>query len=251
MDSRLSENNLYVELHNAVERGDSHAVHDLLKEKKANPNPRKVGNDLPLNIACKNGRMDIIRMLITNELYPANPNQDFHDEELFTNNSNVMFETTPFLQAVSSENTEVIKVLLSESVVTVNLEHESVTLARGPVTALTLAVAQENVPLVTLLLQARADPLHNPNDQNDSCFPINLALEAGNISICKMLLDAASYYSKNYVWMIPEIYVMKRGSLEILQLLVKHGVSISDRVIQNAVIGRYPDLLEYCLDSGP
>ena len=83
MDPMLSENTLYVELCNAVERGDADMVWDLLKEKKANPNPRKVGNDVPLSIACKTGRMDIIRMLITNELYPANPNQRFFGSENF------------------------------------------------------------------------------------------------------------------------------------------------------------------------
>ena len=78
MNPVLSENNLYVELCNAVANGDAHMVWDFLKEKKVNPNLKQSRNDVPLSTACKTGRMDIIRMLITNELYPANPNQEFY-----------------------------------------------------------------------------------------------------------------------------------------------------------------------------
>ena len=47
---------------------------------------------------------------------------------------------------------------------------------------------------------------------------------------------------------IPENHATIHGNLEILQLLVKHGFTISDQVIQNIMKARYPDLLEYCLE---
>ena len=68
-----------------------------------------------------------------------------------------------------------IKLLLSESIVKVELEYECLT-----VTALILAVTQQNVPVVSLLLQAKADPYHNPTLRNED-LPINLALRTGNV----------------------------------------------------------------------
>ena len=251
MDPALSENNLYVELCNAVKKGDAGVVWDLLKAKKVNPNPRKVENevenDVPLCIACKTGRMDIIRMLITNELYPANPNQKLGSQDYSTCYYHGINVTPPFLQAVYYGNVKVIKLLLSESIVKVELEYECLVADKGAVTALVLAVEQQNAQVVSLLLQARADAYPKPTLRSRH-LPIKLAVRTGNVHICRMLLDAAPSYLGKLARIIPKNYATMHGSLEILQLLVKHGFIICDQVILNVVRDRHPDLLEYCLE---
>ena len=156
--------------------------------------------------------------------------------------------TTPFLWAVYFKYTDIIKLLLFESIVKVDLESECFIPGTGAGTVLTLAIAQKNVRLVALLLQGKADPSHNPRPQNNAYLPINMALRTGNVSICSLLLDAFYNYPGKPAWSIPGEYTTMHGSLEILQLLVKHGAKISDDIIKSIVIGRYPHLLEYCLE---
>ena len=249
MDPKL-ECNLFEELCNAVEKGDAHTVEDFLHERKVNPNSSKPEKKVPLSIAIKAGRVDIIQMLITNEPYPANPNQALTLGTEILENFDHGINPTPFLHAVYSENVDVIKVLLSESIVKVNLEHEGLLLDKGLFTALTLAICLENVSIVELLLQAKADLNHNIYPEFIDSSPINMALNTGNVRICRMLLDAKAHPHnlEKPALMVPENYVAMHGNLEILKLLVKHGALISDKVIQTVVEYRYPDLLEYCLD---
>ena len=156
-------------------------VKTLLQNKNANPNPSEPKEVVPLSIACKVGNLDIIRMLITNELHPANPNETLVSVESPLNQYEY---TTPFLQAITSGNIEVIRLLLTESLVKVELENRGNLIENDgleySVTALTLALRQVNIPVVKMLLQSKADPNYSPLNDHPFVFsdlPIHLALK--------------------------------------------------------------------------
>ena len=99
----------YEQLCTAVVNGDKGMVDFLLKSEKVDPNPSADATRSPLGLACRSQNLDIVRLLITNKLHPADPNIPDNDEQ------------TPFLVALKPKNTNLVKIILKESLVAIDL----------------------------------------------------------------------------------------------------------------------------------
>ena len=222
----------------AASDGDVELVEFLLNDGKVDPNPSVPTQESALSIACRNKNLDIVRMLVTNQQHPADPNQP--DSK----------DYTPFVIAVTTRDMDLIKLLLNESIVKVNLNYISFRF-----TILTKAIDQENVTLVEFLLKAGADPNLKPKTKH-SLSPFYVAVWEGNIAICRVMLENG-YDSNtvmcedNIVW--TGIHLAARlNRLQIVQLLLAKGADIisSKRgalLFKQAVIGDNRDILEHCL----
>ena len=59
----------------AASDGDVELVEFLLNDGKVDPNPSVPTQESALSIACRNKNLDIVRMLVTNQQHPADPNK--------------------------------------------------------------------------------------------------------------------------------------------------------------------------------
>ena len=141
----------YKKLYRAVVNGNERLVNILLRDKKVDPNQDdSTENSILIMAICNSvNRMNVIKLLITNPVHPADPNRaDWQG-------------ITPFIEAVKWRSTELVDLLLTECLVPVNINYQSIT----GVTALMAAISQRNVHLVEMLLNAGADPnlrIHYP-----------------------------------------------------------------------------------------
>ena len=179
--------NLYKLLCNAVTFGDAQNVKYFLEVRHVDPNPREDERDSPLLIACRNKNLGIVKLLITNWKHPADPNEYHPDQN----------DRTPFIVALKSENMELINLLLNESILKVQVDririsvhirrftHKRKVSIDSTVTALILAVKEQNVPLVKSLLHAGANS--NLTTEGANYFPLVFAIRCGNVDICREL----------------------------------------------------------------
>ena len=151
----------YRRLCRAVSNGDMELVNHLLKVEVADPNPSERAYTTPLAIACRNHNLDIVRLLITNPLHPADPNTTYYkvfDRERKQNIKDFGNEASPFFLAVSSQSIELVNLLLTESRVSVNTN----AVCSG-ITPIAIPLRNENLQLMELLLKFGADPnMHMP-----------------------------------------------------------------------------------------
>ena len=204
--------NDYNTLREAVYKGNEQQVKFLLKEKKINPNPNKPTKMSVLRIACRSNNLDIVKLLITNPLHPANPN---------TLNKKAF---TIFHEVWCSRNIGMIELLLNESLIKVNLDYAFYYYhyEGEPVwSPLTLAIHKGNMKLVKMLLKAGANPSYKPQDYEDD--PITRAVLENNVDICRLILEHdceanEANYSKNAALRIAEKRLLKTA--------IKHQNSI-------------------------
>ena len=202
----------YQKLCQAIRNGKVKRVENLLKLQNVNPNRRSSDEDNPLSIACCNskGNEDIVKLLITNHQNPADPNTPD------------AFGLTPFFIAVILQHINVVRVLLQESLVPVNVNstlHDN---------TLTKAVHQHNVfvPLITYLLQA-GDP---PVNKYTIASVLNLSVLKGNLEMVQLLLkNGAKINNTRKHSTIMTAFV--EGHTDILEQLLLHNYNqISDNV---------------------
>ena len=173
---------LFEQLCNAVHSSDAQNVKYLLEVENVDPNPQEDEHESPLLTACRNNNLDIAKLLITNKKHPADPNGYYpsHNHE------------TPFTVALELEYMELINLLLDESIVKVQVNCTRIRICLhkllgiySTVTALTLAIRKQNLPLVKTLLDAGADSNLTTEDAHDS--PLTCAITCGNVDICREL----------------------------------------------------------------
>ena len=222
----------------AVCENDTQKVNFLLTEMKVDPNSSDPIQISVFHLACLCNNLDIVRLFITNTLYPANPNNW------------AKVGVTIFHDVWSSRNMDMIALPLNESLIKVNLEYTFP--HRGTnymYTPLTQAIMEDNVQLVEMLLKAGADPNRKPHQ--DGSFPLVVAVLKLNIDICRVLLEhghGCNYWSRYYT-ISTAVYV---GDLQIMQVLLKHSSDIvkiysNQRCfLQNAIKNNNSDVLE-CL----
>ena len=162
----------YRRLCRAVTKCDVDEVNCLLNVDEVDPNPSVHYMKSPLWIACENNNLEIVRLLITNEFHPADPN--------IPNKAG----KNPLVEAVCQQKMDLATLLMKESQVTVNLNW-----TWDAYSLLSLAVYHKCLPLVEMLLKGGANP--NIPDVNISKLPICLAVydERPNLQIVQLLLQ--------------------------------------------------------------
>ncbi|MDR0631270.1 MAG: ankyrin repeat domain-containing protein [Holosporales bacterium] len=101
---------------------------------------------------------------------------------------------TPLMQAVASENLELLKVLLESKITTgINAFFDA-----AEITPLVLAIQKQNVDLIKMLLDGGAkDAINVPVKVLDASVPpvcvvktpLQCAIDAGNLDVVKLLLE--------------------------------------------------------------
>ena len=144
-------------------------------------NPGKCAGANALMIACSNNNPDIVKLLITNQRNPDDPN-------MLDSSSGF----SPFFSAVNAGNVAMVRVLLQESSVPVN--GNAILYDNTP---LTMAIHLHNVPHIMVLLKASADPnlkLPFSDDQvadvrvGNIGSALNLSVLVGNLQIVQLLM---------------------------------------------------------------
>ena len=112
----------------------------------------------------------IVRLLITHKACPVDVNKPD------------CYGVLPIVQAVMEDNIELVKLLLTEAVVTVDVNQSC-----NYSTALTAAVCEENMAMVKLLVEAGANIYLKPDEQYDA--PLQLALKFGHFHMFVFFLE--------------------------------------------------------------
>ena len=218
---------------------DRKTLEVVLEKLKMILNQYAEAEDLPLSIACYNGNLDILRMLITNPKRPANPNKINHKG------------VTLFTDAVCTQNIEVINLLLSESLVPVNLNYD-----KSITTPLLEAISLRNKQLVEMLLKAGADPVINL-DCPYKDPPFAVAIRRGDVEICESLLSphGCDLHAELYDDFPNYTAIHEAAScnqLEIVKLLLERGANIYNtetvmNLVANIAEADHAEVLDYCL----
>ena len=208
----------FKQLCDAVSKGNAKEVDFLLKVQMVNPNVCTGAPRLPLGIACSNVNLDIVRLLLKNEVHPANPNQ----QDSCGN--------TPFIDAVHTGNIELIELLINECLVKFHLDHVSYTRDdKQIISPLTEAVRLRNIPLVEVLIEAGANPTFRPLLMCHTTFPFYQAIHQGNVDMCKVLIkhgcDPNIVFDEEDCYMAVHV-AAECGKRQIMQLLVDEGANI-------------------------
>ena len=238
----------YIQLHEAVSKGDVDQVKFYLNVKKVDPDMDHKKS--LLFIACQNNNLDIVKLLITNKENPADPNRKHNNKD------------TPFAAVLLCNpiNMDLVKLLLDVSIIKVDLDRIFClpNYSLYIVTALTIAVQQRNLTLVEILLKAGADPNLKPGTGQ---APLVVALLQQDVSMCKLLLEkqcnpniSVRFYDTNlndYEENEAICVARTMGNLEIMQLLIKHGAEITScrvTMMQETIVEDRAYILEYLLE---
>ncbi len=233
------------ELCSAVSRGEIELVRNLLTT-GIDPNQTLSDGCTPLAIACEENQLEIVKLLITNHPIPADPNNVINCWRYNYVDTNI------FMHTVWKENTEMLRLLLTESMEKVDVNYDDGS-------ALISSICSRNTTMVKLLLEAGADP-HSRNGRYDA--PLMLAISHSSLDICKLLVqhgcdvnrvfcDDITYwnYRENTICSAVQ-RALDIGNIEIIQWLVEDchaGVEISTRTLLYALNSKKPDVIRYVL----
>ena len=161
----------YRRLCKAVSKNNMDEVNFLLNVDKVDPNPAAHYKTSPLWIACKNNNLEIVKLLITNQFNPADPNIPNKDG------------INPFEDAIGiPRKIDLVRLLITESRLAVNVNLTW----NGGISFLFIAVHTKHVTLVKMLLKAGANPNFAGNRHK---LPIQYAVDFGNLQIAQLLLQ--------------------------------------------------------------
>ena len=124
--------------------------------------------------ACGQNNLAMVKVLITHQHRPANPNIQVNGGWLISD-------------AVVKDNIKLVNLLLHKAVIKVDLEVED-SVKGATYTPLIHAVRSNNIPMVKLLLEAGAD-----SDHFRDHFPMNALMEAAemdSVMLCKLLVES-------------------------------------------------------------
>ena len=149
--------------HYASKKGQVAAV-DLLHRRGADLNSETTfSGDTPLHVACANAQLDMVKFLMSREVYVDEPNME---------------RRTPLCVAAASGFTIIVRTLLTKLV---QVNHQM----RGGATPLFLAAESGHVDVVTELLACRALS-GKPNTKGES--PLMQAAKNGHVEVVENLL---------------------------------------------------------------
>ena len=228
---------LYKQLCKAIKKGDVNRVKFLLEAKGVDPNPHLPTQKNALEIACCKQNLDIVQLLITNPIHPANPNTLDEDGN------------SPFETALYTENLELVDLLLRESIEPVNVNYVN----DNDGNALSVAVGTCSLSLVKMLLKAGADA--NLKTKFPENSPMMEAIQSRNVDICKLLLehgfDPNTCYSLHDAGNITAIDLAAVwGNIHIVKLLHENGadlLSTYESTMDYAIVRGNSLTLEYCM----
>ena len=190
---------------------------ERVKDEKFDPNPRLRTHRNALEIACCEGNLEIVHLLITNRMHPANPNTRDQDDN------------SPFETALFSENLELVALLLEESIKPVDLDY----IDNDGNCALSHAIDVGNVSLVEVLLNAGADVNLNTSllENSPMVRAIQTETQSKGVPICKLLLEygfdlnQGFYYELNLHYTVINLAAWW-GNIHIVKLLHEKGADL-------------------------
>ena len=226
------------QLCNAVQNGDVKKVSSILKEQDIDPNENyDYVHTPPLMMACRNQKLEIVKLLITNERFPANPNKREQG-------------TSPFMVAESMKNMDLITLFLTESRVAVGLNYVHIKQDREyETTPLISAINDNNVPLIEMFLRAGANPNLGCNGYTTSCSPLIAAVEQNNVSAISLLLKAGTISSMKHEELARVLRLtVSMGNVQILRILLRSAdVSIDRTLLERAIQRKRPNILDHLM----
>ena len=234
------ENTAYA-LYTAVEQNNVAVVQQILAT-GIDPNlPIFTGGPTPLITACESNSLDVVRLLITNQPIPADPNVSFYGRY-------------PLHVAVKEGYVKMVKVLVREGIVKPDLNAEV-----GMQTPLLAAIYQNNFAMVNLLLKAGADAkkvIQNKTIQRE-ISPLLEAIYVRRLDILGCLVyhgsDVSRVIVERGVHYSALTQAVQRQNLPIIQYLVENcnaDIFVGNgRVLVHAIETKRADILDYLLQQ--
>ena len=162
----------YAVIHNDVETVTSLLDAGVDPNKKSKFSKYK---DPMLWTACEQNNLAMVKLLITHQHRPANPNVQCKNGWLI-------------IAAIDKNNIKLVKLLLREAVIKVDLKVEVEDRIKYRIcTPLMRAVTSNNIPMVKLLLEEGADPDYFPDSFATSAFMD--AAKMDSVVLCKLLVE--------------------------------------------------------------
>ena len=248
----------YSPLHEAASSGFLNVV-KLLVDKGANINQVSFHDETPLHVACKKGHFDIVKFLVEKEksqninkhafnMKDCNGDTPLHlaakngfasiveyllsIENLTVVNDNNKNNSTPLSIAINNCRFGVVEVLCKCEKVDVNLKEQN-----NP--PLLLAVIQNVLPIVKVILSEAADRIDINQSNLFNTNPLQQALKSGYNNIALFLLDCPKIdvSVKNNDNRQVLSYAAETGNIEIvkkvLEMLKKPGKTQNNNEINN------------------
>ncbi|GJQ86694.1 hypothetical protein Trydic_g19789 [Trypoxylus dichotomus] len=186
--------------HNALIRRDKEIITFLLQH-GANPNYMREVDRMPLEIAIKNGDDDIVRILLAHKA-----------------NINVEYENTPLRCAITTQNMNIIRMLLQSGA---DVDYVD----RSNRTPLIYAIMTENKDIVQLLLEYKADVNLK---SNNGYIPLCVAIETQKLEVIELLLQNDAFIDcVDSCGRTPLVYAIKTKLEEIVQMLLNCGADVN------------------------
>ena len=170
----------------------------------------KSSENPPIFFAVEQRREDIVKLFIehsnfdVNSIFKSN-SSSFNQNESFSSSSASKTEKSPIYLAVENKNVEIIKALISDPDIDVNIEYKNErssstknnnqanydTIQIDKKSAIYLAIEHDNIEIVKLLLQQKNIDLNLicENNNKEMKTPLYLAVENKKIEIIKLLLE--------------------------------------------------------------
>ena len=204
-------------LYEAVHDEDEDQVEYLLHKKEVDPNPRRNLQDNALSMACKIGNLNIVRLLITNKDHPADPNK--LDKDFLT----------PLLHDVNTQTLDLIKLLLRESRVEMDLRDN-----HYKCTPLAMSVRQRSSVDVCRLLLEHGSDANDPMGKGTLQRRIRVVHHAalsGWPHIVKLLLEHGANITSADSNINLNRMAMQSGNAETLECCLQHAYNkLDDRI---------------------
>ena len=200
------------ELYTAVQENNVTVVQQILAT-GIDPNmPTFTGGPTPLLTACESNSLEAVRLLVTNQPFPADPNVSSYGK-------------CPLHVAVKEGYIKIVKVLVSEGIIKPDLDVEQVHNMQTPLLA---AIYQNNFAMVSLLLKAGADAnrtIRNATAQHEYS-PLLEAIYTGRLDICERLVyhgsDVNKVFGQEGFHYSALTQAVQSGNLPIIQYLVEN-----------------------------
>ncbi|XP_046550945.1 uncharacterized protein LOC124260704 isoform X4 [Haliotis rubra] len=218
-------------LHIACKRGESDNV-SILLERGADCTVLNYNNEMPLDIVCKEGFLDVAKVILNQRGYPLpydGSNTPLHKAcaagfsdiiELLlqydADRSVTVDDQNPLLTAAYSNNADVVKILLNTSAANIVICDSKI---------VSECLEKGHIGMVKLLLKKGASLTANDMDRYS---PLARACEKGDIEMVKLLLEkGASVTAIDRYGYSPLARACQKGDIEIVKLLLEKGESVT------------------------
>ncbi|KAL6605455.1 ankyrin repeat-containing domain protein [Neocallimastix sp. 'constans'] len=215
----INENN-ETPLFEAVKSGN-HQIIQLLIDHGANINHKNKDNNIAMRYKIyKRNVPNFVSLLV---------NEKTNFEELNKSEGRSLFH-----YAITYQNEYLFNYIMNSEAFTININHKD----SRHFTPLMLAVGTENINIITKILERK--PKINEKSLNLETA-LHIAVERRNLKITKLLIEHGAKIDNSNVIMNKKMLFNAIPSFRIIQLLVKHGFTINDFIINSENdYGEYP-----------